>query len=904
MCRTEGVRADNGAGLPISSFAACTAAIALVLIIPAPSAKASPTVTPSSLQPWTLVANYPVVIEAPAVASDGIFAYSAAGFMGELGGISNGFFRYDPVANTWTPLPSIPTAVGAARGVYAANTNSFYVFGGFDRTNVLNITQIYNFGTNTWSSGATMPAARFFSNLAYDSTTGKIFVIGGFHSTSSVENTQTWEYDPVLNTWNTTRANIPVGMGGSATSIAGQFIYLVGTWNGGAGSNAHYRYDITGNTWTAMAVAPVPVYEAAGAAIGGQTYVIGGGGNPSRPQSPETGAAALVRTPGPDVAYNGTYVYDIASNTWSTGPNLNVARSFTAGTAIGARLLVVGGGTGNGPFVTDTVEMTQGGGLYSVNTTSDTVVVGACANGLAGCSLRGAIQAANSHLGDDAIEIDLLAGSVINLTQALPDITEGVNISGPGASALTVRRNTGGDYRIFNVETSDTVAFSGLTISNGRALSGGPDGVGAGIRNATTGTINVTNCTISGNAANSGGGIFTQIGTVNVTNCTISGNSGGGIFNGGATVTINNSTISGNSTSDGGGIFSGSGFVTIINSTISSNSASLTGGGIHSISGLVSITNSTISGNGAGGGGGISNGDAVVNVRNTIIALNTATTGPDVSGAVTSQGFNLLGNNSGATILSAQLSDQIGTPGSPIDPLLGVLQDNGGPTFTRALLSGSPAIDKGHSSGSATDQRGPGFPRTFDDPAITNASGGDGTDIGAFELGGALVPITVSRKMHGATMFDIDLPLTGPAGIECRTGGMNSDHQVVVSFPSPVTVASASVTTGTGSVSNFTTSGSQVTVNLTGVANAQTIVLTLVGVNNGTSTSNVTIPMEVLLGDTTGDRFVNAGDALQTRSRSGQATEATNFRSDVNTDGFLNSGDTTVVRSRAGTFLP
>ena len=341
MFGIEEVRRSNRSGLLVSSLATHTVAIALVLIISGLSTQASPTGTPCPLQPWTLVANYPVVIEAPAVASDGIFAYSAGGFEGELGGISNGFFRYDPVANAWTSLPPIPTAVGAARGVYAANTNSFYVFGGFDRNNALNITQIFNFGTNTWSTGAAMPAPRFFSNLAYDSITGKIFVIGGFHATGVPEDSQTWEYDPVLNTWNTTRANIPVGMGGSATSIAGQFIYLVGTWNNFAASNVHYRYDITGNTWTAMAVAPAPVYEAAGAAIGGQTYVIGGG-NPTSPQ-------------------NSTYVYDIASNTWSTGPNLNVARSFTAGTAIGARLLVVGGGIGGPPpFVTDTVEITQG----------------------------------------------------------------------------------------------------------------------------------------------------------------------------------------------------------------------------------------------------------------------------------------------------------------------------------------------------------------------------------------------------------------------------------------------------------------------------------------------------------------------------------------------------------------
>ena len=268
-------------------------------------------------------------------------------------------------------------------------------------------------------------------------------------------------------------------------------------------------------------------------------------------------------------------------------------------------------------------------------------------------------------------------------------------------------------------------------------------------------------------------------------------------------------------------------------------------------------------------------------------------------GTLTSNNFNLIGNNSGVTIMPAQVSDQIGTPGSPINPLLGPLQNNGGPTLTRALLSGSPALDKGHSSGSATDQRG--FPRTFDNPMIPNAIGGDGTDIGAVEV---FPPFAVSRKLHGAAVFDIALPLTGTAGIECRTGGANGDHQVIMTFPSLVTVASTSVTTGTGSVSGFTVNGGQVTVNLTGVTNAQAIILTLFGVNDGTTTSNVTVPMGVLLGDTNGDRFVNSGDTTQTRGRSGQTTDATNFRSDVNTDGLVNSGDTTVVRARSGNSLP
>ena len=95
-------------------------------------------------------------------------------------------------------------------------------------------------------------------------------------------------------------------------------------------------------------------------------------------------------------------------------------------------------------------------------------------------------------------------------------------------------------------------------------------------------------------------------------------------------------------------------------------------------------------------------------------------------------------------------------------------------------------------------------------------------------------------------------------------------------------------------------------VNLTGVSNAQTITVSLTNVTDslGNNSSAITASMGVLLGDSNGDGFVNSGDALQTRSRSGQTTSVTNFRSDVNADGFVNSGDTTIVRSRSGTALP
>ncbi len=388
-----------------------------------------------------------------------------------------------------------------------------------------------------------------------------------------------------------------------------------------------------------------------------------------------------------------------------------------------------------------------GGLLYYVNTTSDTIVANACANGVAGCSLRGAIQVANSSAGTDGIEFDLPPGSVINLTQALPDVTGSVDIAGPGPNLLTVRRSTVADYRIFNVTTTVIVNFSGLTISNGSSSLGG------GIQN-NSGTVNIVNCAFSDNRANTAGGIFNNTGTVNVTNSTFTNNagtdagyfgggSGGGIYNNVGTVNVTSSTFIGNSGLDGGGIYNkNTGTVSVINSTFSGNQVISAGGGLCN-DGVMSVTSSTLSGNFAGTmsdpgvGGGIASRIGTVNIKSSISALNTGGSSPDVFGAFASFGFNLIGKNDGSTGITAA-TDQRGTIALPLNPLLDPAgpQNNGGLTRTIALLSNSPAIDKGTSSGLTTDQRGAGFPRTIDHPAVANAAGGNGTDAGAFERGG------------------------------------------------------------------------------------------------------------------------------------------------------------------------
>jgi hypothetical protein len=219
--------------------------------------------------------------------------------------------------------------------------------------------------------------------------------------------------------------------------------------------------------------------------------------------------------------------------------------------------------------------------------------------------------------------------------------------------------------------------------------------------------------TVSGNHSSGSGGGLSLGGTVTVSNSTISGNTaayfGAGINND-AVLAVTNCTISGNSTPTGlGGGIANEGYPAI-------------GQG-----GTLTLTSSTVSGNTARQGGGVDNVElpAVTYSRNTIIAGNTASSSsPDVAGALTSQGHNLIGDGSGASGVTA--TDLVGTAAHPIDPMLGPLQDNGGPTQTMALLPGSPAIDAGDNAFAPGpyDQRGPGFARIV----------GGTIDIGAFEV--------------------------------------------------------------------------------------------------------------------------------------------------------------------------
>jgi hypothetical protein len=174
---------------------------------------------------------------------------------------------------------------------------------------------------------------------------------------------------------------------------------------------------------------------------------------------------------------------------------------------------------------------------------------------------------------------------------------------------------------------------------------------------------------------------------------------------------------------------------------------------------------------------------------------------------------------------------------------------------------------------------------------------------------GTIFPVgAVSRKSHGsAGSFDVNLPLVGTPGIECRTGGANGDHTVLVSFAAPVTLTSVNVTPGAGGTASIEDSkviGNVVVITLTNVSNAQTLSISLIGVNDGSHTGNVSVPMSVLAGDTTANGAVNSSDIAQTQSQSGQTVGLSNFREDVTVNGAINSSDIAFVQARSGTALP
>ena len=164
----------------------------------------------------------------------------------------------------------------------------------------------------------------------------------------------------------------------------------------------------------------------------------------------------------------------------------------------------------------------------------------------------------------------------------------------------------------------------------------------------------------------------------------------------------------------------------------------------------------------------------------------------------------------------------------------------------------------------------------------------------------------VSRKIHGsAGAFDVDLPLVGQSGIECRHGGSNREYQIVVNFLDNVTFSNVGIISGSGSVSSYSGSGTNVvTINLTGVANAQVLYVAIYSLNDGTGPREFVIPMAVLVADVNDNKIVNASDVVQVKTQLGQPATSSNFRADIIANGVINTSDVIQAKLQSGMFLP
>lgn len=303
----------------------------------------------------------PVDVYGAAGTSDGTYVYEAGGYSFTSGSTLDVFNRYDPVADSWNTLASMPSAAFMASTVYYPPTNRIYVFGGEDATSGTNynITRIYDVATGTWSTGANMPDVRSFMASGFNSTNGKIYLVSGYN-TGDVESAQpnTWEYDPVANTF-TERAPIPHAVGGAAFGIINGQLYVAGGRDAtNTVVNLVWDYDIAANTWTQKAVMPAVQNNGTASAIALDRLWVFGGGNPFGPAREGSTKAAFVgkegQVPGrntsggkninrvPDISTT-AFVYDPGTDSWSDAPGLNQLRSFASGTSIGARVFAAGG---------------------------------------------------------------------------------------------------------------------------------------------------------------------------------------------------------------------------------------------------------------------------------------------------------------------------------------------------------------------------------------------------------------------------------------------------------------------------------------------------------------------------------------------------------------------------------
>ena len=433
-------------------------------------------------------------------------------------------------------------------------------------------------------------------------------------------------------------------------------------------------------------------------------------------------------------------------------------------------------------------------------------------------SLRQAIADANVNADSDVI--DVTATGTINLQGALPNLATAMQINGPGADRLTVRRDAGGDYRIFTVpgnqenccgnQGGPSVTIKGLTITNGRAPNGGGIKNGAYPDALTRSDLTLDGVAVVGNQSTNtlGGGIYSAISKITINNSLIANNSGPEGTNGGGInitsatgATITNTTISGNQAPGGfgGGLYTGD-RVTLVNSTVAGNRAYF-GANFYASTSLAQT------------------------MKNTLIADPIEGTNCRVfSGSSTPPPMEYTASNNNLEYPGDSCSFVTRGVGRSADPLLLPLTDNGGPTKTRAIAGASPAIDTSGSGATAKDQRGAA---AFDG----DANGSVVRDVGAYEhvSDAALrptlnLPASIFRNPEGPNGANVTYEATASDYFGREISPVCTPTSGSL-FPIGTTSVTCTATDSAGrtATGTFTVNVSQLGTNLTAQSSASTV---------------------------------------------------------------------------------
>ena len=663
--------------------------------------------------------------------------------------------RYNPATDSWAATSTTNAPDGRDLHTAVWTGSEMIVWGGETGSGFQNTGGRYNPKTNSWTATSTTnaPIGRVLHTAVWTGT--EMIAWGGYYYDGNYHYLQSGgRYNPSTNSWVTTSTtNAPEARDLHTAVWTGSEMIV---WGGYNDTNTGGRYNPLTDSWTTTDTSNAPAGRQLHTAIwSGSEMIVWGG----------SGVSGNLMTGGR---------YDPGADSWiATSPiNAPSARSYHTAVWTGSEMIVWGGLAS--PNFLDT------GGRYCgtypppTPTPSPTPLIVTNTNDSGPGSLRQALLDA-----DDGDVIGFAVTGTIGLTSGELLVARNITISGPGAENLAVNGN--GKTTVFHIAPGETVTISDLTITNGDSSSSG-----GGIHNEHA-ALTLNNCTVTGNHA---GGIYNDAensghATLQVNNSLITNNSGGGIYNdaipgGTATLEITDSSLtnnSGDAVRNHGFlcIFCGNGAATlhITNSSITDNLGNAINSDTGPEGGGVSVANSTISGNTGAiynsavsslgvsnstisdNGSGIYNvglretdvfnstmSDNGVEIRNTNGSLVTiwntifkiSPGGHSIvndSGTSTSRGYNI-SNDDGGGYLNGP-SDQINT-----DPLLGPLEDNGGPTFTRALLLGSPAINTGDPNFNPPpfyDQRGPGFNRVR----------GGRIDVGSFEVQNPASPSPTPR---------------------------------------------------------------------------------------------------------------------------------------------------------------